>query len=205
MNSAGERLCQHLKTPSVCALCGGCNGCRGHPRFGCGKVGTSKLDGHCVSCFKKLFPDDPRCAFIKDPSRGEKLAEEALRGIGGITFEPQADMGNQLKADFLITFSSGRQAILEMDGEQHHLPNRQFPGKSHEVQCRRDWEKEQEAARRNYDVWRISYLEYDNIGWWVRHFVELTRSADEPPLYLTSNAGLYRTLKDIHWAGYGLV
>ena len=56
----GYAICEHNKQRSVCRDCGGCaicKNCKGGPDA---RQGTSKYDGYCATCFKRLWPGDPR-------------------------------------------------------------------------------------------------------------------------------------------------
>jgi hypothetical protein len=60
----GSSICEHNKLKSKCRDCGGsdlCKYCKGGPDA---RQGQTKYDGYCATCFKRLWPGDPRSKLI---------------------------------------------------------------------------------------------------------------------------------------------
>ena len=60
----GSQICEHGKFKSTCRQCGGsalCPNCITWPDF---RVGRSAYDGYCATCFKQIFPTDPRSKVV---------------------------------------------------------------------------------------------------------------------------------------------
>ena len=60
LDCGGSQICKHKKKKVFCGECGGsqlCLYCKDWPD---GRKGNKEYDGYCATCFKFLFPADPR-------------------------------------------------------------------------------------------------------------------------------------------------
>jgi len=56
----GSALCIHGKYKAACNQCGGSSLCLNCRTWTDARYGLKRYDKHCATCFKRLFPDDPR-------------------------------------------------------------------------------------------------------------------------------------------------
>jgi hypothetical protein len=82
----GVEFCVHDKLKRRCSECGGsqiCPNCKTLPFASTlARVGTRKYDDHCATCFKQLWPDDPRSKL-----KYEHTKELAVRQAINMEFE----------------------------------------------------------------------------------------------------------------------
>ena len=65
----GVNICPHDKQRHRCNVCDGasvCPLCKDHPDYRCG---SKQYDGHCATCFKRAFPEDPRSKIIYEHTK----------------------------------------------------------------------------------------------------------------------------------------
>jgi hypothetical protein len=65
----GSQICIHEKQKNTCVLCKGnqiCPNCKDWPDA---RIGWIKYDGYCATCFKRIFPTDPRSNVIISKSK----------------------------------------------------------------------------------------------------------------------------------------
>lgn len=105
-------------------------------------------------------------------------------------------MYRSLEPDAIVTFKSGHQAMVELDGPQH-FRSISFGGPPtdfHDQVCR-DLAKNHWAFKSSMSILRVSYKEYNNIEKWLERFIHEVEAKGWKQNLLVSNAELYNQLK----------
>lgn len=146
----------------------------------------------------------PRCRINKAEEQLSKLCENSpyiikleKKSIRCIDSHNKNTTRN-LIPDLMVTLSNNTIIMIEMDGEQHFNPNHllltHFNTEFRDQVCR-DLCKNRYARDNNMSLLRISYLEYDNIEYWVNSMISEVMEKNAPVMKC-SNPKLYNDLRE---------
>jgi len=134
-HGGGER-CQHTgctksaegKTGRCVEHGGGerCPHCKDWPDS---RSGCKKYDGYCATCFKRVFPTDPRSKILREKSHETAvrnyLFEHKIGFIHDISiYTPNCDCSHRRRIDFRMLITNTMLAV-EVDENQHSRYNKQ--------------------------------------------------------------------------------
>ena len=90
----GSSICKHEKQISQCAPCGGSRVCPNCINWIDARIGCKNYDGYCATCFKRLFPNDPRSKVIYEHTKEIRVRNEINEYFSGFVHDKPLYTGN---------------------------------------------------------------------------------------------------------------
>ena len=112
----GSSICEHEKIKSLCKECGGSKLCKSP---WCETIGNPKYNGHCLTCFVHLFPNEPNVRNYK--TKEKDVVDRITQTFTNFTWvadKKVQDGCSRRRPDLLLDMGS-HIIIVEIDENKH--------------------------------------------------------------------------------------